>query len=138
MQQKQDIKGFTLLELIVVVTIIAVISASGYPAFTNWKKDREVRIAAENVSSMLTGIVSQTQRGSFPYVQFTFLATSNVDKTIFTKLFLILYIIFKSHYFWFEIVQILEKIGHLGPRLRFLGHVELGEWWSEYLKGTEL
>ena len=84
MQQKQDIKGFTLLELIVVVTIIAVISASGYPAFTNWKKDREVRVAAENISSMLSGIVAQTQRGSFPYVQFTFTATSNVDKKTFT------------------------------------------------------
>ena len=84
MQQKQDIKGFTLLELLVVVTIIAVISATGYPQFVTWKKDREVRVAAEKVSSMLAGIIAQTQRGSFPYVQFTFKATSNVDNKIFT------------------------------------------------------
>ena len=62
MQQKQDIKGFSLLELLVVVVIVAVISAVGYPKFMDWRKDREVRLAAENISSMISGIVAQTQR----------------------------------------------------------------------------
>lgn len=83
MPQKQDIKGFSLLELLVVVVIVAVISAVGYPNFMDWRKDREVRAAAEKVSSMISGIVAQTQRGSFPYVQFTFGITSGVDKKIF-------------------------------------------------------
>jgi len=82
-RQKQDIKGFSLLELLVVVVIVAVISAIGYPNFMDWRKDREVRLAAENISSMISGIVAQTQRGAFPYVQFTFGITADVDKKIF-------------------------------------------------------
>ena len=70
MQQKQDIKGFTILELLVVITIVAVVSAVGYPNFMDWRKDREVRAAAEKVATMLTGINTQAQRGYFPFVQF--------------------------------------------------------------------
>ena len=70
MQLKQDIKGFTILELLVVVVIIAVVSAVGYPNFLEWRKDREIRAAAEKVASMLTGISTQAQRGAYPFVQF--------------------------------------------------------------------
>ena len=70
MQLKQDIKGFTILELLVVIVIVAVVSAVGYPNFMAWQKDREVRAAAEKVASMLTGISTQAQKGYFPFVQF--------------------------------------------------------------------
>ena len=70
MQLKQDIKGFTILELLVVITIVAIVSAVGYPNFMDWRKDREVRAAAEKVASMLTGISTQAQKGYFPFVQF--------------------------------------------------------------------
>ena len=53
MQQNQDIKGFTLLELLVVITIVIIISAVGYPKFSSWKKDREVRVASENIANMI-------------------------------------------------------------------------------------
>jgi len=69
-QLKQDIKGFTILELLVVIVIISIISAVSYPNFMDWRKDREVRAAAEKVASMLTGINTQAQRGSYPFVQF--------------------------------------------------------------------
>ena len=69
MQQNQDIKGFTLLELLVVITIVIIISAVGYPKFSSWKRDREVRVASENIVNMINGIVSQSKRGSFPFVQ---------------------------------------------------------------------
>ena len=70
MQLKQDTKGFTILELLVVITIVAVVSAVGYPNFMDWRKDREVRAATEKVASMLTGISTQAQKGYFPFVQF--------------------------------------------------------------------
>ncbi len=70
MQQNQDIKGFTILELLVVVVIVVVISAVSYPRFNSWKADRELNQTAVNVVSMLNGIVSQSKRGSFPFVQF--------------------------------------------------------------------
>ena len=70
MKQNQDIKGFTLLELLVVIVIISVISAVGYPKFTSWKKDREIRYAAEKVANLLTNISTQAHRGSYPFVQF--------------------------------------------------------------------
>ena len=41
--QDEKIKGFNLLELIVVVVIIGVISAIGYPKFSDWRLDRETR-----------------------------------------------------------------------------------------------
>tara|TARA_B100000886_G_scaffold308764_1_gene242572 strand:+ start:262 stop:885 length:624 start_codon:yes stop_codon:yes gene_type:complete len=69
-QQNQDIKGFTILELLVVVVIVVVISAVSYPRFNSWKADRELNQTAVNVVSMLNGIVSQSKRGSFPFVQF--------------------------------------------------------------------
>ncbi len=70
MQQNQDIKGFTILELLVVVVIVVVISAVSYPRFNSWKADRELNQTAVSVVSMLNGIVSQSKRGSFPFVQF--------------------------------------------------------------------
>ena len=82
MQQKQDIKGFTLLELIVVVTIVAIVSAVGYPNFMDWRKDREVRLAVEKVSTMLKSINTQAQRGNFAVVQLYVQRNGN-DKTNF-------------------------------------------------------
>ena len=70
MQLKQDIKGFTILELLVVIVIISVVSAVSYPNFMDWSKDRKVRAAAEKVAIMLSSINTQAQRGSYPFVQF--------------------------------------------------------------------
>ena len=41
--QDEKIKGFSLLELLVVVVIIGVISGVGYPKFNEWRIDRETR-----------------------------------------------------------------------------------------------
>ena len=69
MRQDQNIKGFTILELLVVITIVAIVSAVGYPNFMDWREDREIRAATEKVSTMITNINSQLQRGNFQYVQ---------------------------------------------------------------------
>ena len=56
MQQKQDIKGFTILELLVVITIVAIVSAVSYPNFMEWSEDRKVRTASEQIASMIANL----------------------------------------------------------------------------------
>ena len=85
MQQKQDIKGFTILELLVVITIVAIVSAVGYPNFMEWSEDRKVRKASEQIASMLTNINTQLQRGNFQYVQFQIIPGGTSTTTIRTK-----------------------------------------------------
>ena len=85
MQQKQDIKGFTILELLVVITIVAIVSAVGYPNFMEWSEDRKVRKASEQIASMLTNINTQLQRGNFQYVQFQIIPGGTSSTIIRTK-----------------------------------------------------
>ena len=70
MQQDQNIKGFTILELLVVITIVAIISAVAYPNFSNWRQDRELRAAMEKAATMLSSVNTLSQRGNYPFVQF--------------------------------------------------------------------
>ena len=78
-QQDQAIKGFTLLELLVVISLVAIISAVAYPNFSSWKTEREVRTGTEKIASMLSNIATQTQRGNFSYSQFEILPLQPVQ-----------------------------------------------------------
>ena len=70
--QEKNIKGFNVLELIVVLTIVGIISAVAYPNFSSWTKEREVRSGATKIKSFMKNIHSQTERGTFAYVQVLF------------------------------------------------------------------
>ena len=70
MQQDQNIKGFTLLELLVVITIVGIVSAVGVPNFMDWNADRKIRILAEKASAMINSATTQAQRGSYPFISF--------------------------------------------------------------------
>ena len=69
MTQNLNTKGFTLLELIVVIAIIGAITAAGIPNFLTWSADRKVRNASENTASLITTLNTQTQRGVYPFTQ---------------------------------------------------------------------
>ena len=70
--QAKNIKGFNILELLVVMAIIAVVSATAYPQFNTWNKEREVRRSVEEIKSLMKNIFTQTERGTFGFVQVHF------------------------------------------------------------------
>ena len=67
--QEKNIRGFNLLELLVVIVIISVISAAAYPNFSSWRKERELRGAAGEIKNLFSNISSQVQRGLYAFVQ---------------------------------------------------------------------
>ena len=67
--QEKKIKGFTILELMVVVTIIAIISAAAFPNFSSWSKERKTKQAATKIKNLISGINAQVQRGAYEFVQ---------------------------------------------------------------------
>ena len=77
MLQDQNIKGFTLLELLVVISIVALVSAIGMPNFMSWQKDREVRTAAEKIANAINMANTRTANGSLEVVKITFESTAS-------------------------------------------------------------
>lgn len=67
--QEKKIKGFSLLELLVVLMIVGVVSAAAYPNFNEWRKEREVRGAAIKIKNLFNGITTQVQRGLYGFAQ---------------------------------------------------------------------
>ena len=66
--QKKN-KGFTLLELLIVLAIVSVVSAIGIPNFNSWRSDREVKIVAVKLSDLLTEVYNHTQGSAYPFTQ---------------------------------------------------------------------
>ena len=66
---EKNIKGFNIIEILIVIVIISVVSAAAYPNFSSWRKERELRGAAEEIKNLFTNISSQVQRGLYAFVQ---------------------------------------------------------------------
>jgi prepilin-type N-terminal cleavage/methylation domain-containing protein len=79
--QEKNIKGFNILELLVVIVIISVVSAAAYPNFSSWRKERELRGAAEEIKNLFSNISSQVQRGLYAFVQVD-VKEDAIDKTL--------------------------------------------------------
>ena len=54
--QEKNNKGFTILEVVVVLLIVGIISALAYPGISNCAKDREVSSAAIKIKNLYTNI----------------------------------------------------------------------------------
>ena len=63
--QVKKVKGFSLLELIIVIAIIGAMSATAFGPFTKLRAERLVRSQATEVASMIRSIYSQVQRGQY-------------------------------------------------------------------------
>ena len=67
--QEKNIKGFTLLELIIVIAIIGIVSAVAYPGFKDWRQERKSRGAVIKIKALIETINAQVQRGRYAFVQ---------------------------------------------------------------------
>ena len=48
-----DNKGFTLMEILVAMAIMAILTAMAYPSFSTWRENAEYRDAARDIASQL-------------------------------------------------------------------------------------
>lgn len=75
--QEKNIKGFSILELVVVLAIVAIISGVAYPNFSEWNKERAVRSDVDKITALIKNTYTQTERGALAYVQIYFNQTSD-------------------------------------------------------------
>ena len=75
--QEKNIKGFSILELLVVLALVAIISGAAYPNFSEWNKERAVRSDVDKIAALIKNTYTQTERGALAYVQIYFNQTSD-------------------------------------------------------------
>ena len=69
---EKNIKGFNLLELLIVIVIMGFVSAVAYPNLSGWSKERKARGDAIKIKSLIEKINAQVQRGNYAFVQVFF------------------------------------------------------------------
>ena len=74
--QEKNIKGFNVLEVIVVLAIVGLITAVAYPKISHWNAQRQVDTAATKIKTLFTNINAQIQRGNYGFVQVYFFPTN--------------------------------------------------------------
>ena len=66
---EKNIKGITLLEILVVIAIIGVISGFSYPSISDWRSSRVIKDEVQKTASLFQNINAQVKRGQYSYVQ---------------------------------------------------------------------
>jgi len=84
-EQEKKNKGFSLLEIIVVLAIVGALAGVGIPNFAKWNNKRIIANASEEVASLLRNIHATTERGTFAYVQLIFESDNEDGISIKTK-----------------------------------------------------
>ena len=62
-QLEKNIKGITLLEILVVIAIIGVISGFSYPSISDWRSTRVIKDEVQKTASLFQKINAQVKRG---------------------------------------------------------------------------
>ena len=65
----KKIKGFTIFEVLIVLVLVGIISGIAYPNFSQWRKDRAVKNAAEKIRGIFLSTNAQVQRGLYGFAQ---------------------------------------------------------------------
>ncbi len=79
MKQRQGQKGFTLIELMIVVAVIGVLTAVAVPQYQNYVKKAELGVGLANIAALKTNIEDYiATEGEFP--------EASDDETDFTRL----------------------------------------------------
>ena len=66
---KKIAKGFTIIELLVVLAVIGIFSVIAYPNISNWITDRNVKKEAYEVISYLNERSNEVQSGEYGMIQ---------------------------------------------------------------------
>jgi type IV pilus assembly protein PilA len=75
--EMQKIKGFTLIELMIVVAIIAVLAAIAIPAYQNYVAKTQVTAALAEIAPGKVGVESALATGNAPLVTATYVGLVN-------------------------------------------------------------
>tara|TARA_B100000953_G_scaffold122843_1_gene101228 strand:+ start:104 stop:955 length:852 start_codon:yes stop_codon:yes gene_type:complete len=81
---EKKIKGFNILELLVVIVIVGILSAAAYPNFSDWRSERAARAVTVKIKNLIQGINAQVQRGLYAYVQ-VLVENTNENLTVTSK-----------------------------------------------------
>jgi len=73
-------RGFSLIELLVGVVILAIIASAGAPSFMSWMQNSQIRTAAESISSGLQLARAEAVRRN-ANIHFTLNGTAGVDSS---------------------------------------------------------
>ena len=66
---KKIVKGFTIIELLVVLAVIGVFSAIAYPNISNWIIDRDVKKEVYETVTFIKEIKSKVKNGEYGMIQ---------------------------------------------------------------------